>query len=225
VWEGDRDDCDDLDEPSTGCDILTLRDDGSSELPGPGTVRSLAATADDDGADAVVTAPVRSPIAASQPPVRSPIAASQPPVEIEPPAAVTVAVTVAPVRRHPRAATWTRGGRGKYLPLVASILLAALVVGSVLLVVAGNRSHGSAQVGPAVRATDSAAEVALDQPAGDRGKPSACLYRLHPTRGIVARRTRAAPEAKRHVAIPTRVTSATPTGRDLDEPGSCTAAD
>jgi serine/threonine protein kinase len=205
VWEGERDDRDDLDDAGDGCDMLTLRDDGSSELPGPGTVRSLAATADDDGA--VVAAPVQPVI--SQPPV----------AVIEPPAAVTVA----PVRRHPRAATWTRGGRGKYLPLVASILLAALVVGSVLLVVAGNRTHGSARVEPAVRATDDA--VALDQPTADPGKPSACLYRLHPTRGIIARRTRSAPEAKRHVTSPIRVTSATPTGRDLDEPGSCTAAD
>jgi hypothetical protein len=215
VWEGERDDNDDIEEPiaGEGLDVFTLRDD----VLGPGTVRSLAATADDDGADAVVAAK----------PAPAPVAAARPIVVEAPAPVIATPVIAAPVRRHPRATTWTRGERAKYLPLVAGIVLAALVVGSVLLVVAGSRAAPGGQIDAAVRAADSAVEpeltgIALEQPAG---KPSACHYRLHPTRGIVARRTRAAPEAKRRVTSPGHVTSAAPAGRDLDEPGSCAAAD
>src|SRR5262249_30284001 len=111
-----------------------------------------------------------------------------------------------PGRRRTR---WLHDHRAQWLPLLISILLAALAVGTVLVLV----SSRDPELSIPVRRADSPAApydgppvvdqgfdgngLALALEDGDRPRQPACSFRGNPVRGTVARRTRSAPEAKR----------------------------
>jgi serine/threonine protein kinase len=243
VWEGDRDDSEAA--ALCGADI----DDAACESIGINTIRSLAETADADddsqvgvvvGCRAAASSAIAAPLAASSPayaartslpgvPRLPALAVSPVPrtlVAVTPPSPSTVTPETSATSARPagrsrrRRSRWTRGARADYLPLVASILLAALAVGSLIFEVtiggvrqppvlatsavlehsAGQRSVAGHPAADAAFAGSSNSDMA--SPSGiEHARQPTCGLRINPISGFIARRTRVALEGKHRPRI------------------------